>query len=69
MTICLLSSSPIIIALIPRMAPFEALYGRNCRSPICRAEVGEHKLVDLEIIQQTTDLVKLICERIKVVQS
>jgi hypothetical protein len=32
------------------MAPYEALYGRKCRSPICWDEVGERKLLGLEIV-------------------
>ncbi|GKG07239.1 putative reverse transcriptase domain-containing protein [Tanacetum coccineum] len=35
-------------------APFEALYGRKCRSPVCWAEVGEVQLTGPEIVQETT---------------
>ncbi|GKF97340.1 putative reverse transcriptase domain-containing protein, partial [Tanacetum coccineum] len=38
-----------------KCAPFEALYGRKCRTPIASAEVGESKLFGSEIIQETTD--------------
>ncbi|GKD06821.1 putative reverse transcriptase domain-containing protein [Tanacetum coccineum] len=41
-----------------KAAPFEALYGRKCRSPICWAEVGEIQLTGPEIVQETT--VKII---------
>ncbi|GJV54766.1 putative reverse transcriptase domain, ribonuclease H-like domain, aspartic peptidase domain protein [Tanacetum coccineum] len=41
-----------------KAAPFEALYGRKCRSPICWAEVGEVQLTGPEIVQETT--VKII---------
>ncbi|GKD59986.1 reverse transcriptase domain-containing protein [Tanacetum coccineum] len=34
--------------------PFEALYGRKYRSPICWAEVGDVQLTGLEIIHETT---------------
>ncbi|GJZ83275.1 putative reverse transcriptase domain-containing protein [Tanacetum coccineum] len=37
-----------------KSAPFEALYGRKCRSPILWAEVGEGQLIGLEIMQETT---------------
>ena len=37
------------------MAPFEALYGRKCRSPICWNEVGERKLLGPELVQLTTE--------------
>ncbi|GJQ94875.1 reverse transcriptase domain-containing protein [Tanacetum coccineum] len=38
-----------------KAAPFEALYGRNCRSPICWAEVGDVQLTGPEIIHETTE--------------
>nr|GEU46003.1 hypothetical protein [Tanacetum cinerariifolium] len=37
-----------------KAAPFEALYGRKCRSPVCWAEVGDAQLTGLEIIRETT---------------
>ncbi|GKE22893.1 putative reverse transcriptase domain-containing protein [Tanacetum coccineum] len=37
-----------------KAAPFEALYGRKCRSPICWAEVGEVQLTGLEIVQEVS---------------
>ncbi|XP_050214768.1 uncharacterized protein LOC126665872 [Mercurialis annua] len=37
------------------MAPYEALYGRKCRSPVCGEEVGERKLSGAEIIQITSE--------------
>ncbi|KAD3067325.1 hypothetical protein E3N88_35205 [Mikania micrantha] len=46
-------------------APFEALYGRKCRSPICWSEVGESQIIGPEFIQETTDKIALIQERIK----
>ena len=33
------------------MAPFEALYGRKCRTPVCWDEVGERRLVGPELVQ------------------
>jgi len=33
-----------------RMAPYEALYGRHCKTPICWEEVGERKLSKIELI-------------------
>ncbi|GJS27254.1 putative reverse transcriptase domain-containing protein [Tanacetum coccineum] len=38
-----------------KAAPFEALYGRKCRSPVCWAEVGDVQLTGLEIIHETTE--------------
>nr|GEU68845.1 putative reverse transcriptase domain-containing protein [Tanacetum cinerariifolium] len=37
-----------------KAAPFEALYGRKCRSPVCWAEVGDAQLTGPEIVQETT---------------
>ncbi|GJX05058.1 putative reverse transcriptase domain-containing protein [Tanacetum coccineum] len=48
-----------------KCAPFEALYGRKCRTPIAWAEVGESKLIGPEIIQETTDKIVQIKERLK----
>ncbi|GJT83593.1 putative reverse transcriptase domain-containing protein [Tanacetum coccineum] len=45
-----------------KYAPFEALYGRKCRTPIAWAEVGESKLIGLEIVQETTDKIVQIKE-------
>ncbi|RVW81021.1 Transposon Tf2-12 polyprotein [Vitis vinifera] len=51
------------------MAPFEALYGRKCRSPICWNDVGERKLLGPELVQLTVEKVALIKERLKAAQS
>ncbi|GJW49037.1 putative reverse transcriptase domain-containing protein [Tanacetum coccineum] len=40
-----------------RCAPFEALYGRKCRSHVLWAEIGESSLTGLELVQETTDKV------------
>ncbi|GJT03923.1 putative reverse transcriptase domain-containing protein [Tanacetum coccineum] len=49
-----------------RCDPFEALYGRKCRSPVLWAEIGESRLIVLELVQETTDKVVLIKEKLKV---
>ncbi|GJR94317.1 putative reverse transcriptase domain-containing protein [Tanacetum coccineum] len=46
-------------------APFEALYGRKCRSPVLWAEIGEISLIGPELVQETTDKVVLIKEKLK----
>nr|GEX37860.1 hypothetical protein [Tanacetum cinerariifolium] len=38
-----------------KAAPFEALYGRKCRSPVCWAEVGDAQLIGPELIHETTE--------------
>ncbi|KAK1423842.1 hypothetical protein QVD17_19151 [Tagetes erecta] len=48
-----------------KVAPFEALYGRKCRSPLCWAEVGDSQLTGPQIVQETTDKVFKIKERLK----
>nr|GEV45052.1 putative reverse transcriptase domain-containing protein [Tanacetum cinerariifolium] len=45
-------------------APFEALYGRKCRSPVCWAEVGDAQLTGPEIIHETTEKIVQIKSRI-----
>nr|GFB00202.1 putative reverse transcriptase domain-containing protein [Tanacetum cinerariifolium]GFB00538.1 putative reverse transcriptase domain-containing protein [Tanacetum cinerariifolium] len=37
-----------------KAAPYEALYGQKCRSPVCWADVGEAQLTGPEMIQETT---------------
>ncbi|GJT98469.1 putative reverse transcriptase domain-containing protein [Tanacetum coccineum] len=46
-------------------APFEALYRRKCRSPVLRAEIGESSLIRPELVQETTNKVVLIKEKLK----
>ncbi|GJU10302.1 putative reverse transcriptase domain-containing protein [Tanacetum coccineum] len=38
-----------------KVAPYEALYGRKCRSPICWSEVGDSQLTGPELIRDTTE--------------
>ena len=35
------------------MAPYEALYGRPCRLPLCWAEPDEHVTIGLQVIEET----------------
>nr|GEZ07477.1 putative reverse transcriptase domain-containing protein [Tanacetum cinerariifolium] len=51
-----------------KVASYEVLYGRKCRSPVCWAEVGEAQLTGLEIIQETTEKIILIKQRIQAAQ-
>ncbi|GKB13393.1 putative reverse transcriptase domain-containing protein [Tanacetum coccineum] len=48
-----------------RCAPFEALYGRKCRSSVLWAEIGESRLIGPELVQETNDKVVLIKEKLK----
>ncbi|GJZ83028.1 putative reverse transcriptase domain-containing protein [Tanacetum coccineum] len=49
-------------------APFEALYRRKCRSPVLWAKIGESSLIGPELVQETTDKVVLIKEKLKAVR-
>ena len=48
------------------MAPFEAQYGRKCRIPVCWDEVGERKIVGPELVQFTSEKVKVFCDNLKI---
>ena len=48
------------------MAPYEALYGRKCRTPLCWTELSERKVIGPDLIQYTEEKVKMIRERLKV---
>ncbi|GJW66671.1 putative reverse transcriptase domain-containing protein [Tanacetum coccineum] len=48
-----------------KVAPFEALYGRKCRSPVCWAEVGDAQLTGPAIIHETTEKIVQIKSRIQ----
>ena len=51
------------------MVPFEALYGRKCRSPVCWDDVGENKILGPKLVQLIVEKVSLIKERLKAAQS
>ncbi|GJW83736.1 putative reverse transcriptase domain-containing protein [Tanacetum coccineum] len=46
-------------------ALFEALYGRKCRLPVLWAKIGEGSLIGPELVQETTDKVVVIKERLQ----
>ena len=52
-----------------RMAPYEALYGRPCRSPLCWTEVGESSITGPDLIRDTSEKVNLIRQRLLTAQS
>ena len=51
------------------MAPFEALYGRPCRSPMCWGEVGDAPMLGPKEVKEMAEKVHLIRERMKTAQS
>ncbi|GJU31003.1 hypothetical protein Tco_1174592 [Tanacetum coccineum] len=48
-----------------KAAPFEALYGQKCRSPVCWAEVGDAQLTDPKLFHETTETIVQIKQRIQ----
>ncbi|GJS85599.1 putative reverse transcriptase domain-containing protein [Tanacetum coccineum] len=48
-----------------KAAPFEALYSRKCRSPVCWVEVGQVQLTGPEIVRETTEKVIQIKQRMQ----
>ncbi|KAI5334677.1 hypothetical protein L3X38_024810 [Prunus dulcis] len=50
------------------MSPFDALYGKQCRTPFYWDEVGEHRLVVSEDVELTKQRVQIIRDRLKTTQ-
>nr|GFA01166.1 hypothetical protein [Tanacetum cinerariifolium] len=48
-----------------KAALFEALYGQKCRSPVCWTEVGEAQILRPELIQETTEKIIQIKQRMQ----
>ncbi|GJT35525.1 putative reverse transcriptase domain-containing protein [Tanacetum coccineum] len=48
-----------------KAAPFEALYGRKCHSSVCWTEIGEAQILGLELIQETTEKIIQIKQRMQ----
>lgn len=51
-----------------KMAPYEALYGRRCRTPVCWYEVGERELTGAQLVDQTTDTIRVVRENLQAAQ-
>ena len=47
------------------MAPYEALYGRKCRTPMCWTKLNEHKVIGPDIVKYTEEKVQVIRKRLK----
>ncbi|GKF29043.1 putative reverse transcriptase domain-containing protein, partial [Tanacetum coccineum] len=52
-----------------KCSSFKALYGQKCRSPVIWTEVGESQLIGPEIVQETTEKIIQIKERLKMIRS
>lgn len=48
-----------------KMAPFEALYGRKCRTPLYWTELSESKLVGTNLVHETKNKVRIIRDCLK----
>jgi hypothetical protein len=51
------------------MSPFEALYGRKCRTPLYWSETGERKLFGVDIIREAEKQIQIIRENLRIAQS
>ena len=51
-----------------RMAPYETLYGRKCRSPLYWDEVGERRVFGSDAVEEMVELVRQIRVRMKEAQ-
>lgn len=51
-----------------QMAPYEALYGQKCRSPLCWEDMVNPVVVGPQYLQETTEKVKFIREKMKIAQ-
>ncbi|CAH1418427.1 unnamed protein product [Lactuca virosa] len=49
--------------------PFELLYGRRCRTPVCWGEVGHRVMSRTEVVLQTTEKIQHIRQRLQTAQS
>ena len=47
------------------MAPYEALYGRKCRTPMCWIELNEQKVIGPDIVKDIEEKVQVIRQRLK----
>jgi hypothetical protein len=51
-----------------KMAPFEALYGRRCRTPLNWSQVGERKFIGPNLVKEAEERVEVIKENLKAAQ-
>ena len=51
-----------------QMTPFEALYGKTCRSLVCWMEIGERTSMSPDLVRDTLEKVQLIRKRLLTAQ-
>ena len=54
---------------IIKMAPFEALYGRKCRTPLNWVEPGERRFYGIDFVNEAKKKVRIIQQNMKAAQS
>ena len=47
------------------MTPYEALYGKKCRTLVCWTDLNEHKVIGPDIVKETEEKVRVIQQRLK----
>jgi hypothetical protein len=47
------------------MAPFEALYGRRCKTPLCWSQTGERKIFGQDLVNEAEEKVRIIPTNLK----
>ena len=52
-----------------QMAPFEALYGRRCRTPLSWSQAGERKIFGPDLVSEAEEKVKVVQTNLKAAQS
>jgi len=52
-----------------KMAPFEALYGRRCRTPLNWSEAGERNVFGPDMVSEAEEQVRVIQKNLKIAQS
>jgi hypothetical protein len=52
-----------------KMAPFEALYGRRCQTPLSWSQTGERKIFGPDLVIEAEEKVRVIQENLRVAQS
>ncbi|XP_019460092.1 PREDICTED: uncharacterized protein LOC109359853 [Lupinus angustifolius] len=51
------------------MVPYEALYGRKCRTPLCWFRAGENMILGPDVVKQATEKIRMIRENMKTTHS
>ena len=58
-----------VVAKCIKMAPFEALYGRKCRTPLNWVELGERRYYGIDFVKEAKEQVRIIQQHIETAQA